>query len=131
MMGQDHATGGNAASAIAVLRELAAGSLSRTRFTPDATWWAVTGQHFPLEEFLAILAVLHDQTVGGIVIDIGLVIDNGAQVVIEATSDVPLVGGGRYANRYLFLIHFRDGLIREVREYNDSAHVAAAFGLGG
>ncbi|WP_218647463.1 nuclear transport factor 2 family protein [Sphingobium lactosutens] len=120
---------GNVERALGVLRELASGAIDKSSFTPDATWWSVTGQHFPMEQFLAILAMLHERTIGGIVIDTGLVIDNGEQVVVEATSDVPLVDGGRYANRYLFLIHFRDGLIREVREYNDSAHLMAAFKL--
>ncbi|HEX7742988.1 MAG TPA: nuclear transport factor 2 family protein [Sphingobium sp.] len=127
--------GGTAASAngeraLAMLRELATGTLTRANFTLDARWWAVTGQSFPLAQFLEILAMLHQQTVGGIVIDTGLVIDKDDAVVIEATSNVPLVDGGRYANRYLFLIHFDGGLIREVREYNDSAHVAEAFHLG-
>ena len=122
-------SGPNAAAALATLAQLATGTLSRERFTSDATWWSVTGTTFPLDDFLAILGELHQQTIGGIVLDTGLVIEQGDAVVIEATSDVPLVGGGRYANRYLFLIHFRACLIRQVREYNDSAHVNAAFGL--
>jgi ketosteroid isomerase-like protein len=123
--------GDNASSALAMLGELASGTLDRSRFAPDASWWAVTGQRFALSDFLAILAVLHEQTIGGIVIETGLVIAQGEHVVVEGVSDVPLTNGGRYANRYLFLISFVGGLIREVREYNDSAHVAAAFDLGG
>lgn len=121
----------NARTALVMLGELASGSLDRARFTPDASWWAVSGQSYPLEDFLAILTVLHQRTIGGIVIETGLVIADGDHVVIEGTSDVPLTDGKRYANRYLFLIHFRDGLIREVKEYNDSAHLHEAFGLGG
>ena len=118
-----------AGAALDMLRELASGSLDTTRFTADARWWAVTGQTFPLAEFLSILGMLHARTIGGIVIDTSLVIADGDHVVIEGTSDVPLVGGGVYANRYLFLIRFRGDLIEEVREYNDNAHVVEAFGL--
>lgn len=121
----------NTDRALKMLGDLASGTLDTADFTADASWWSVTGQSFSLAQFLDILAMLHEQTVGGIAVDTGLVIDNGDQVVIEATSNVPLVNGGRYANRYLFLIHFAGGLIREVREYNDSAHVAEAFSLGG
>jgi ketosteroid isomerase-like protein len=121
----------NATTALDMLKELATGSLDKARFTPDANWWAVTGESFPLDTFLEILAVLHAKTIGGIAIDTGLVMADGDFVVIEGTSNVPLIGGGFYANRYLFLIHFRGSAIREVREYNDHAHVVEAFGLGG
>jgi ketosteroid isomerase-like protein len=119
----------NATRALAMLRELASGALDRERFTADASWWSNSGQSFSLDAFLEILAHLHGATIGGIVIDTGLIIADGDAVMIEATSDVPLVDGGRYANRYLFLIHFRDGRIREVREYNDTAHLKEAFKL--
>lgn len=119
----------NVERALGVLRDVAGGAVDRSSFAPDARWWSVTGQSFSIKEFLAILSMLHARTIGGIVIDTGLVIDNGDQVIVEGTSDVPLIDGGRYANRYLFLIHFHDGLIREVREYNDSAHLAAVFKL--
>lgn len=60
----------------------------------------------------------------------GLVIAQGDSVMVEATSHAVLANGRVYHNRYIFLFHFTGDLIREVREYSDSAHVNATFDLG-
>lgn len=113
-----------------MLDDLVTGKLDRGRFSRDATWWSNTGKSFSLDAFQQLLDVLHAATVSGIVTKIGLIIAEEDTVVIEGTSDVPLRSGGRYANRYLFLIHLRQGRISEVREYNDTAHVFDVFDLG-
>jgi ketosteroid isomerase-like protein len=113
--------------ALEVVAQLATGMLDRALFTDDATWWSNTGQTFSLEEFLGILAALHPATVSGIKIDTGLVVENDDTVIVEATSNVPLVNGAVYSNRYIFLVHFSAGRIREVKEYNDTAHLQECF----
>jgi len=120
----------NVDQALGMLAELATGQLNRSRFVEDASWWSNMGQSFSLDAFQGLLDMLHAATIGGLVTQAGQIIAQDDLVVIEATSDVPLVSGGRYANRYLFLIHFDGGLIRQVREYNDTAHVIQSFGLG-
>lgn len=116
-------------TALAILEQLKTGAFDETLFTPDAHWWANTGHSFPLAQFVQIIGALAATTVDGIKIDPGLVLEDGDHVVVEATSNIPLVDGKVYANRYLFLFVFADGLVREVKEYNDTAHVAESFDL--
>lgn len=122
----------NKERAVEILAQLATGTLDKALFTPDACWWGNTGQTFPLDDFLELLAVLHAATVNGIKIDTGLVIQEGDIVIVEATSHIPLTNGGLYSNRYLFLFRFEDARVREVKEYNDTAHLKECFAfLGG
>jgi NAD(P)-dependent dehydrogenase (short-subunit alcohol dehydrogenase family) len=53
---------------------------------------------------------------------------DGERVAVEAQGHVVLRSGRTYANRYNFLFVVRDGLIVELREYNDTALVRDVFG---
>ena len=50
------------------------------------------------------------------------------RVAMEATGHGVLTNGSVYANTYHFLFKFRDGLICEVREYQDTKLAADVFG---
>ncbi len=116
--------------ALALLTSIGTGSVAGMPFTEDASWWSNADLAFPIETFEALLGRLHSETVAGIHVTPGLVIEQGDHMVVEATSESQLRKGGRYANRYLFLIHFSGDKIREVREYSDTAHAFASFDLG-
>jgi ketosteroid isomerase-like protein len=66
-------------------------------------------------------------TEGGPVIEITGVTAEGERVAIEGAGRGPLRNGRQYDNRYHFLVEVRDGRVRSVREYMDSAHVADVF----
>ena len=93
-------------------------------------WWWNGGLDLPVAEFRDLLTELTVQTEAGIAVTPGLVIAQGDSVMVEATSHAVLANGRVYHNRYIFLFHFTGDLIREVREYSDSAHVNATFDLG-
>lgn len=119
------------ATALTILAEIANGRVPPERFRPDAHWWWNGGLDVPVTAFNALLADLHDQMAEGIVVTTGLILSNGDSIAIEATSDGALKNGKHYANRYMFVFHFDGELVREVREYSDSAHVLATFELPG
>ena len=52
----------------------------------------------------------------------GVTVAEGDTVVVEATSRGELANGRVYEQRYLNLFRISDGLISEVREYNDTLH---------
>ncbi len=51
-----------------------------------------------------------------------LLVAEGDTVIVEATSHGELSNGRVYDQRYLTLFRITDGLIHEVREYNDTLH---------
>ncbi len=118
-------------SALALLASLRSGALDPARLTADFSWWWNRDLAFPLAAFNDVLGGLHATTVSGVAVSPGLVLAEGETVMIEATSHAPLKDGRIYANRYVFVIHFTGELIREVREYSDTALVIEMFGLGG
>lgn len=117
--------------ALAILTAIGTGAVQIGPFTADARWWWNGGLDLPVADFAALLAELHTQTESGIAISPGLILAQDDSVMIEATSMARLTNGRVYDNRYVFLFHFTDDAIREVREYSDSAHVNATFDLGG
>jgi ketosteroid isomerase-like protein len=123
-------TGQKQRNALALLAKIQTGSIADQAFTTDARWWWNGGLDFAIAEFDTLLGQLHTQTVAGIDVEPGLIMAQGDSVMIEATSASLLKNGKRYANRYLFLIHFDGDRIREVREYSDTAHVLATFDMG-
>ena len=46
---------------------------------------------------------------------------DGDRVVVEETMTATLANGNAYSNDYCFVFELRDGLIRRVREYMDTA----------
>jgi len=46
---------------------------------------------------------------------------DGEHVIVELTGAVPLKAGGRYENRYCFVIRMDEGKMVEIREYFDTA----------
>ncbi|GAA0244740.1 nuclear transport factor 2 family protein [Actinomadura nitritigenes] len=46
---------------------------------------------------------------------------DGDHVIVEETMTATLANGNHYANDYCFVFELRDGLIRRVREYMDTA----------
>lgn len=46
----------------------------------------------------------------------------GDRVAVEAESDGVHVSGKRYHNRYHFLVVIREGKVRQLKEYMDTAH---------
>jgi uncharacterized protein len=52
----------------------------------------------------------------------------GDRVAVEAQSSLTMADGRRYANQYHYLFIVRDGLIRGIKEYCDTAHVKELFG---
>jgi ketosteroid isomerase-like protein len=59
---------------------------------------------------------------GGLRMKAGLLVAEGDVVIAEATSRGELTNGRVYDQRYLTLFRIEGGLIREVREYNDTLH---------
>lgn len=116
--------------ALAILAEIGTGALSPEHFAPGARWWWNGGLDVPLTEFGDLLARLHGETEAGIAVAPGLVIEGDEVVMVEATSHAALTNGRVYDNRYVFLFAFDGVLVRQVREYSDSAHVLATFDLG-
>jgi ketosteroid isomerase-like protein len=96
----------------------------------DATWWSPnSGRSVPLRDhFQASLrakAILKDPpfrvTVTGVTAE-------GDRVALEASVDAELLNGRIYSQRYHFLMLFRDGLITQVKEYQDTKLAADMFG---
>ena len=129
-MVEDHMQAQKTQQALAILNAIGTGTIGLESFTPAARWWWNGGLDLPVAEFRDLLAELTVQTEAGIAVTPGLVIAQGDSVMVEATSHAVLTNGRVYHNRYIFLFHFTGDLIREVREYSDSAHVNATFDLG-
>jgi uncharacterized protein len=102
-------------------------------FTEDAEWLAPAGNatavaldapshmigrqaitHFLAHEFSRLF-------VSDVAVDFrGFYVD-GDRVVVEETMTATLANGNAYRNDYCFVFQLRDGLIRRVREYMDTA----------
>jgi len=55
-------------------------------------------------------------------------IAEGDTVVVEARGDNVTKAGQRYDNEYCFVFRLSDGMIREVKEYSDTALIEAVLG---
>jgi ketosteroid isomerase-like protein len=55
-------------------------------------------------------------------------IAEGDHVVVEARGDNVTKAGMRYDNEYCFVFRLSGGMIREVKEYSDTALIAAVLG---
>ena len=113
----------------AVMAQIREGRIDPALFTANGSWWSNAGASFPIADFNALLLSLHERTEAGITVTPGEMFEFGDRMFFEATSQAKVSDGRDYANRYAFVVNFEGDLIREVREYSDTAHVLAAFDL--
>lgn len=115
-------------TAIAVVRGIGEGALPLGAFAEDATWWMLGQGTLPVRRMDEIVRSFHaTRTTGDGRMDIVGVTADGDRVAVEAEATYPLTDGRIYNGDYHFLLRFENGLIREVREYFDTAHAAATF----
>lgn len=75
-----------------------------------------------------LLTPLSSKLVDGLKITINTIVGEGDKVVIEATGQADVVGGGTYNNIYCYVVTVRDNKITEMREYLDTELVSDVFG---
>ncbi|MNE99420.1 hypothetical protein D3C80_1980980 [compost metagenome] len=56
------------------------------------------------------------------------VTEQGERVAVQISGNAELANGRTYINHYHFLFIVQDGVLRQVREYTDTAPAIAAFG---
>lgn len=100
--------------------------------TDNATWWVVGREPrekaTPRGPFLeALPATMAKLFVTPVRFTVQGLTAEANRVAIEADSEARLANGKAYANRYHFLFVFEGGRISAVREYNDTAYMAASF----
>ncbi len=101
----------------------------------DDVKWTFFGKHrfagtmVGKEEILnTLFTPLSGQLVDGLTLNLNTVIAEGDKVVIEATGQSDVVGGGTYNNTYCYVVTVRDNKITEMREYLDTELVSDVFG---
>lgn len=122
-------------------------------FRPDATWWTDSGRdrargrlhrtgdiaHSPFHGVVPMadkLAAMRKRLADGAYASAAVTVTphrwiaDASLVAIEATGDATLAGGGRYENRYLWVVDVRPDGIAQVREYCDTLHLADVTGIG-
>ena len=55
------------------------------------------------------------------------IVGEGEVVVVECEGSVETKQGGRYDNRYCWIVEIRDGMIFAIREYMDTAYIQSLF----
>ncbi|WP_433605672.1 nuclear transport factor 2 family protein [Dactylosporangium sp. CA-139114] len=122
-------------------------------FADDATWWTDSGRdrrrgrhhgrgdidaNGPFHGTVAMadkLAQMRRRLAGGAYRSAAVTVTphrwlaDDTLVAIEASGDALLRDGGRYQNRYLWIVDVRDHRIAAVREYCDTLHLADLMGL--
>lgn len=102
--------------------------------TEDATWWLAgdlpvsglyEGRTAVIKEFLPAAAALFEQ--GSLGFELRNFFSDGGTVVAEYIGTGKGAGRGPYQNQYCTIFECRDGKIRSVREYLDTAHVRDAL----
>lgn len=116
-------------TALEVLGQIGTGTIDPRCFVAEGHWWSNAGIALPIADFNVLLRSLHEKTHSGIAVTPGRVLEIDDTVIIEATSEASLHDGRSYANRYAFIFRFEGDVLREVREYSDTAHVFATFDL--
>lgn len=114
--------------AIAYLRHVERGDIGRAldMASDELTYWLPGPGTMNKAQFLAFFGPLGDM-VDSIRFHItGATVEN-ERVALEAESKANLNNGRTYENKYHFLFEFRDGKIKAIREYADSAPAIAAF----
>ena len=108
-------------------------------FTPDAEWLApagnaaarAVGTHHLVgwERIARFIADEFPELFGtDITIELGAVLAEGDNVVVEHRMRATLPGGRPYDVEYCFVFELRDGLIHRVREYLDTRRGLEMFG---
>lgn len=98
-------------------------------FFEDTAVWRIMGGMSSSGDYDMIRFREFVETVGTIVeggrIEFTLVgtVAEGDSVAAEITSQAVFTNGRKYTNEYHWYIEIRDGKIRHVREYQDTAHV--------
>ncbi len=118
----------NRATALKLVASLGGGAPDLSLVTEDAVWWAPGRGAFDNDAFVGIAGAFAGVFKRPSVITILGVTAEGDRVAIEAEGYAELVNGKIYRNRYHYLFLFQDGLVRESRLYNDTAHAAEIRG---
>lgn len=116
-------------------------------FRADATWWTDSGrdralgrlhrtgniQESPFHGVVLMadkLAAMRKRIADGAYASAAVTVTphrwiaDDTLVAVEATGDATLANGGRYQNRYLWMVDVRADGIAQVREYCDTLHIA-------
>ncbi len=80
------------------------------------------------EEFAATPSTMSALMKAPIQLEVVNMIGEGDSVSLEARTDGEMLNGRRYNNRYHFVIEFKDGKFKNVREYSCSALASTCFG---
>lgn len=101
----------------------------------DATWWVIgdipgiSGTHSK-QEMAEIFKFLLSSLGGRINFTIDHLIAEGDYVAVETKTDAKTPKGTVYQNRYHFKFEVKDGKIRAVRAYNDTALIKETMAKG-
>jgi ketosteroid isomerase-like protein/quercetin dioxygenase-like cupin family protein len=120
-------TEANRRTAIAVLEAVPRGELLRDLMTEDAVWWVPGRGDMTLDAFEPGLKGFIDLIKPDGRMIIHEITADGDRVAMETESLFPLKDGRLYNNTNHFLFEFRDGKVSKVKEYCDTALVAAIF----
>jgi ketosteroid isomerase-like protein len=117
----------NRATALQMIEKLATGVIDDAIVTEDVTWWVPGRGIIDRKSFGQIATAVQSQFKSGILMQIKGTTAEADRVAVEAEAQAELKNGRTYHNTYHFLFLFRNGKIYHAKEYNDSAHAAAAF----
>jgi len=93
----------------------------------DFTWWA--GPVGVVEDPIGLAGRIDENLDDrGLKITISGVVAEGNKAAIECSSHGTLKNGVEYNNKYHFLFIVDDGIISEMKEYNDTKHVLDVWG---
>src|SRR3954462_13440852 len=102
--------------------------------TDDATW-LIPGKPelspsaglYDKRKIGKLFNIMLSRLKSGLKMTVKSAIAEGDKVAIEVESEGDLTNGNLYRQHYHFLIEFRDGKIRAVREYLDTQHAHAVW----
>ncbi|MDH4874430.1 nuclear transport factor 2 family protein [Pseudomonas sp. BN515] len=100
------------------------GALSLT--SDDAVFWLPNTGEMNKDGFAAFLAQVIP-VIRTMRFTIEGVTEQGERVAVQLSGNAQLSNGRNYINHYHFLFIAQDGLLRQVREYTDTAPAMAAF----
>jgi len=100
----------------------------------DVTWWLAGkpdemrfGGTYTKERLERLLRGMLGRLPDGMRMTVRSTITEGDRVAVEVSSDGILDNGRTYRNEYHFAMRVVDGLITDVREYNDTHHAYAVW----
>jgi len=104
------------------------GGLKESSVTADWRFWNSTTGYLEKKAYLDMIGRLSRVMPVPVVFTIVGSTAEDDRVALEAAGRGNLTNGSVYANTYHFLFLFRDGKIREIREYQDTKLAAEIFG---